>query len=219
MERIEERSGVRRERDVTHWLCEQRGVCKARVHTKGMVIVKRTNEHSHGPDEQAADCCEAKAGMMRKARESQDGTDHIVSESLLTASEGTAAKLPKLDNLKRTMQRQRASVLAAPAQPTTLAELALPAVYQQTAKGEQFLLYDSGADDVHRFLIFGTQHNLGMLRRSKIWLADGTFKTAPPLFVQVYVVHGLRGGDDPMKTGHLLPSLSCYCPTRRRLPT
>ncbi|KAI6649971.1 General transcription factor II-I-like [Oopsacas minuta] len=106
----------RRVGDVTHWLCEQRGVCKARVHTKGMVIVKRTNGHSHGPDEQAADCCEAKAGMMRKARESQDGTDHIVSESLLTASEGTAAKLPKLDNLKRTMQRQRASVLAAPAQ-------------------------------------------------------------------------------------------------------
>ncbi|KAI6655653.1 hypothetical protein LOD99_1793 [Oopsacas minuta] len=117
----------RRVGDVTHWLCEQRGVCKARVHTKGMVIVKRTNEHSHGPDEQTADCCEAKAGMKRRARESQDSTHHIVGESLQTASEGTAAKLPKLDSLKRTIQRQRASVLAAPAQPTTLAELALPA--------------------------------------------------------------------------------------------
>ncbi|KAI6651166.1 hypothetical protein LOD99_5517 [Oopsacas minuta] len=200
--------------DVTHWLCEQRGVCKARVHTKGMVVVKRTNEHSHGPDEQAADCYEAKAGMKRKARESQDSTHHIVGESLQTASEGTAAKLPKLDSLKRTIQRQCASILAAPAQPTTLAELALPAAYQQTAKGEQFLLYDSGADDVHRFLIFATQHNLGMLQRSKIWLADGTFKTAPPLFAQVYVVHGLRGGDDPMKTGHLLPSLFVLLPNK-----
>ncbi|KAI6657823.1 hypothetical protein LOD99_565 [Oopsacas minuta] len=95
-------------------------------------------------------CCETKLGIKRKAQESQDGAHHIVGESLQTASEGTAAKLPKLDSLKRTIQRQRASVLAAPAQPTTLAELALPAVY---------------------------------------------------------VVHGLRGGDDPMKTGHLLPSL------------
>ncbi|KAI6660174.1 hypothetical protein LOD99_10515 [Oopsacas minuta] len=111
-----------------------------------MVIVKRTNEHSHGPDEQAAGCCEAKVGMKRKARESQDSTHHIVGESFQTASEGTAAKLPKLDSLKRTIQRQRASVLAAPAQPTTLAELTLPAVYQQTAKEEQFLLYDSGAE-------------------------------------------------------------------------
>ncbi|KAI6652398.1 hypothetical protein LOD99_7412 [Oopsacas minuta] len=122
--------------------------------------------------------------MKRKARESQDSTHHIMGESLQTASEGTAAKLPKLDSLERTIQRQRASLLAAPAQSTTLAELALPAVYHQTAKGEQFLLYDSGVDDVHRFLIFATQHNLGMLQRSKICLADGTFKTAPPLFAQ-----------------------------------
>ena len=28
----------RRVNDVTHWQCEQRGVCKARVHTKGMDI-------------------------------------------------------------------------------------------------------------------------------------------------------------------------------------
>ncbi|KAI6661841.1 hypothetical protein LOD99_9793 [Oopsacas minuta] len=112
------------------------------------------------------------------------------------------------------IQRQRASLLAAPAQLTTLAALALPAVYQQTAKGEQFLLYDSGADDVHRFFIFATQHNLGMLQRSKIWLADGTFKTAPPLFAQVYVVHVLRGGDDPMKTDHLLPSLFVLLPNK-----
>ncbi|KAI6649877.1 MULE and FLYWCH domain containing protein [Oopsacas minuta] len=98
-------------------------------------------------------------------------------------------------------------------QPTTLAELALPAVYQQTAKGEQFLLYDSGKDDVHRFLIFGTQRNLRMLRQSKISLADGTFKTAPPLFAQVYVMHGLPG-DDAMKTGHLLPSLFVLLPNK-----
>ncbi|KAI6658759.1 hypothetical protein LOD99_15083 [Oopsacas minuta] len=99
---------------------------------------------------------------------------------MLTASEGTAAKLPELDSLKRTIQRQRASVLSALVQPTALAELVLPAEYQRTAKGEQFLLYDSGEDYPHRFLNFGTQRNLGMLQQSKIWLADGTFKTTPP---------------------------------------
>ncbi|KAI6656058.1 hypothetical protein LOD99_11355 [Oopsacas minuta] len=179
-----------------------------------MVIVKRKNEHSHGPDEQVADCCKAKAGMKRKAWESQDSTHHIVGASLQTASEGTAAKLPKLDSLKRTIQRQRASVFAAPAQPSTLAELALPAVYQQTAKGEQFSLYDSGADDVHRFIIFGTQHNLGMLQRSKIWLPNGYLQDGTSPLCQVYVVHGLRGGDDPMKTGHLLPSLFVLLPNK-----
>ncbi|KAI6655799.1 hypothetical protein LOD99_1941 [Oopsacas minuta] len=179
-----------------------------------MEIVKRTNEHLHAPDVQATACCEIKAGIKRKARDTQDSSHHIIGEGMLTASEGTAAKLPKLDSLKRTIQRQRASVLSAPVQPTALSELVLPAEYQRTAKGEQFLLYDSGEDDAHRFLIFGTQRNLGMLQQSKIWLADGTFKTAPPLFAQVYVVHGLRGGDDPMKTGHLLPSLFVLLPNK-----
>ncbi|KAI6658769.1 hypothetical protein LOD99_15094 [Oopsacas minuta] len=189
----------RRVGEMKHWQCEQRGECKARVHTKGIEIVKRTNEHLHVPDVQATACCEMKASIKRKARDTQDSSHHIIGE---------------LDSLKRTIQRQRASVLSAPVQPTALAELVLPAEYQRTAKGEQFLLYDSGEDDAHRFLIFGTQRNLGMLQQSKIWLADGTFKTAPPLFAQVYVVHGLRGGDDPMKTGHLLPSLFVLLPNK-----
>ena len=93
----------------------------------------------------------------------------------------------KFDSLKRTIPRERVNVLAAPVQPISLAQLALPAEYQQTVKGEQFLLYDSGATDPQRFLIFGTQRNLKMLQASHYWMADGTFKTAPSLFAQVYV--------------------------------
>ncbi|KAI6649838.1 hypothetical protein LOD99_6388 [Oopsacas minuta] len=125
----------RRVGEITHWQCEQRGECKARIHTKGMEIVKRTNGHLHAPDVQATACSEIKAGIKRKARDTQDGSHHIIGEGMLTAPEGTAAKLPKLDSLKRTIQRQRASVLSAPVQPTALSELVLPAEYQRTAKG------------------------------------------------------------------------------------
>ena len=59
-------------KEVSHWLCERRGSCKAIIHTKGLEIVKRTNDHLHAPDEQAASCCEVKAGIKRKAKESQD---------------------------------------------------------------------------------------------------------------------------------------------------
>ena len=29
--------------EITHWQCEKKGECKARLHTKGMTIVKRSN--------------------------------------------------------------------------------------------------------------------------------------------------------------------------------
>ena len=34
----------RRIGETTHWLCVQRGLCKAIVHTQGFEIVKRTNK-------------------------------------------------------------------------------------------------------------------------------------------------------------------------------
>ena len=131
--------------EVVHWQCERRGVCKARVHTQGSQIVKRANEHLHELDEEAVTCQLVKIGMKRKESETQDSTRLIVGDNLLTVSEGVSVKLPKLTNLKRTIQRQRARILAAPAQPLTLEELIIPPDYQQTAKGENFLFHDSGS--------------------------------------------------------------------------
>ena len=65
-------------------------------------------------------CRETKVGVKRRARESQDTSHHIVGESMQLISEGTATKLPKMDSLKRTIQRERARTLAAPVQPATL---------------------------------------------------------------------------------------------------
>ena len=90
-----------------HWLCEQKGICKARVNTKGKEVVKRTNEHTQAPNEQDVSCRETKAGIKRRARESQDSSHYIVSESDMI-SEGTAIKLPKLDSLS---ERYSVSVL------------------------------------------------------------------------------------------------------------
>ena len=67
---------------------------------------------------------------------------------------------------------------------------------------------------MQRIIIFGTERNLEMLQLSRMWLADGTFKTAPLLFTQLYVIHALRGGPDLMKDGHLLPSIFVLLPNK-----
>ena len=78
--------------------------------------------------------------------------------------------------------------------------------YQRTSKNENLLLYDSGFEE-RRIWIFGTKTNTEKLELAPIFLADGTFKTAPILFEQVYVIHALRGGPEQFENGHLLPSL------------
>ena len=141
----------RRIGETTHWLCERRGLCKAIIHTKGLEIIKQTNEHCHPPDENYISCCEVKVSIKRKAKDSQDCSHYIVGECLETVSEGTAAILPKLDSLKRTIQRQRVSHPAVPAQPNTLEQLILLEKYKRTSKDEQFLLYDSGPEDAENY--------------------------------------------------------------------
>jgi hypothetical protein len=49
-------------------------------------------------------------------------------------------------------------------------------------------LLDDSRSSLDRILIFGRLKSLDILERSKIWFCDGTFKTAPPLFAQVYVI-------------------------------
>ena len=71
-ERREERGERREERGERRgWqrLVRVRERCNAKVHTQGMEIVKRTNEHLHAPDEQVVSTYETKVGIKRKARE------------------------------------------------------------------------------------------------------------------------------------------------------
>lgn len=70
----------------------------------------------------------------------------------------------------------------------------------ETAPGveEDFLLANSGQGP-NRILIFGRRGNLELLRDSNIIYGDGTFKTAPVLFSQIYTLLGKRfGGVHPI---------------------
>ena len=102
--------------------------------------------------------------------------------------------LPKLDSLKRTICRERKRTQIVPSEPTSLQTLQIPVILK-TNKGQPFLLYDSGSIAGNsRIIKFGTEQNVETLSTSIVCLADETFKVAPQLFYQFYVVHGLKGG-------------------------
>lgn len=74
-----------------------------------------------------------------------------------------------------------------------LAELVFSEKYRRTADDKNFILYDSGSNEVepdHRIVIFGTDENMEFLSRCDGWYMDGTFKIVPRLFTQLYTIHG-----------------------------
>lgn len=118
-------------------------------------------------------------------------TRQIVSDVLADASEETKAELPTTSSLTRTVRRTRQKKNPQLPIPSSRAELVLPEEYTQSNKGKEFLLHDSEGDR-SRFLNFSTTDNLNFLSSCNIWHCDGTFKTVPRIFEQLYTIHGLK---------------------------
>ena len=60
-------------------------------------------------------------------------------------------------------------------------------LYNSTSYKKRFLLYDSL--DTKRFLVFSSDRQLEILSRANRWHIDGTFKSSPDLYHQVYLIH------------------------------
>ena len=96
-----------------------------------------------------------------------------------------------MQSRKRAIRYVREQTLAGPALPLTSSEMVFPPKLTKTFKGDQFLMYNS--EPIEKCIVmFATCRNLECLSKSRLWYADGTFKTVSLLFHQLYTVHGLR---------------------------
>ncbi|KAG8173372.1 hypothetical protein JTE90_015533 [Oedothorax gibbosus] len=149
--------------------------------------------------------------MKKKAKDTNDTPQNILCDVASGCSRSAAGQMPNSAALKKTIRRTRAQVSHVPVVPSSLNELDLPAVYCKTEKGADFLLYDSGSTSSNdRILVFGTNENLNFLQNSKHWFADGTFKTSPNLFTQLYTIHAIVKNENVPVLFALLPSKIDY---------
>jgi hypothetical protein len=93
-----------------------------------------------------------------------------------------------------------------------LKELIIPDQYRNykptELTEENFLLIDSGTG-TDRFLAFGREAFAAWFGQVKTVYVDGTFRQAPPLFTQIFVVLGERHG-------FVFPLLYCLLPNKQR---
>ena len=101
------------------------------------------------------------------------------------------ANLPALKNFKRNIRRHRSDNNIPPIHLLTQGIPVIWQPYQLRSGGTQFLLFDSGAGDENRILIFSTQEAIQLLATNDHWFMDGTFKLCPEIRYQIYTIHAL----------------------------
>lgn len=138
--------------------------------------------------------------LRQRAKETFESPVNVMAHASRGTPNAVATLLPSDRNMRRTVSRIRGKIY--PAIPSTTAELVIPADFKITFTAKQFLLHDDGPDSENRMLIFSTADNLQLLRENNEWFVDGTFKTCPPLYEQLYTVH-IR------KHGKVLPMVFC----------
>ena len=179
----------------TIWKCEEYykiGNCKARIHLSldNQRILKQIGEHNHVPEKAKIEARKILRKIKEVAISTQTETNNIIAQASVNVTQSTIAQLPSPIRIKRTIQRIRIQKEKAPSLPRSLNELIIPGEYQLTKRGQQFMLFDS--QDTERIIIFSTSNNLKLLKEGDNWYADGTFKTVPKLFNQLYTIHGLK---------------------------
>ena len=200
----------RREREhngTIYWKCTDYRIakCNGRVNVMDGRIIKSTS-HNHVPDPAKIQARAVINQIKDRAKSTQEATHQIVAISTSSLSSAVCGQLPTVPLIKRTIQRARQHNNLPLTNPTSLTELELPEPFTQTINGHPFLLYDSGPSN-NRILLFSTQRNLDLMTQCNHWYADGTFKSAPQLFTQIYTIHA-------MKYDNVIPTIFVLMPNK-----
>lgn len=152
--------------------------------TKGEICI-RSKEHNHDPDFEQNEAEVMKfLCLERSVNTSEKPRGIIVSEIGVTTS-SILNKLPDTKNLIDTITRYRKKKNFVPTDDD------IPGNIKIAFSGEKFLIYDSKSSESNRILIFSTQTHISYLDVSEAWYCDGTFKSCPTEYEQVYTIMGL----------------------------
>lgn len=150
------------------------------------IIARNGIKHSHEQDKIEIQVAEVVRDIKRRAEENPNAPPaqiYRAEVSKIGNKEDIISNLPQkndlIRNINRIHNRNR------PQNVNSLENLQILPPYDRTLNGELFLQYDSQTDD----LLFSTHREIWVVCR--VILCDGTFKTVPSMFFQLYSIHGV----------------------------
>ena len=204
-----------KENGKSFWRCANYKTCKATAILEDDRTFSKIPVHDHGSDIAGLEAKLQTLKAIDKARNNPNIPPRQILGELAAQPGGSETKLAQRTEggITKAIQRARAKEKNEPDPPKSFADLfagPFPDEYLKTADGSDFLLVKDYIDENmdKAFCIFMSPFGKQLLQTSRLWLADGTFFTAPPLFAQVYLICGQS------ISGTILPAAYCLLPCK-----
>lgn len=143
---------------VVSYECEMRRNemrCKAKVKVRALEIVGKTNEHTHTPTIGRPEALKVCHSIKKRALDTEETAQQVISQELENISEEAAVHIPRIRSIRRKIRKCRQQACCPSPVPQSREAIVIPDMYKSTPHGEQFLLYDGGAEE-NRILLFST---------------------------------------------------------------
>ncbi|CAF2149893.1 unnamed protein product, partial [Rotaria magnacalcarata] len=164
-------------------------ICTATVHTDlNNVLLKVNANHSHVIEPEKKEIRIFKQVVKeRVTKESTPAPKIYEAESTkMILKFSTIAILPSQREMSSSLNKARR--LETPPIPDSQI-FDIPYLYTQTIRNEEFLCVDKFIKRKTRILLFASNEQLNLLFQNSIVLMDGTFRTCPKIFDQVFTIH------------------------------
>ena len=179
--------------NLERWCCCKK-TCTAYIHLNSdNKVVKKVLDHRHEEKKEKLNRQVVSNTLKRKAIDDIcEKPSKIINRELLTHDVDTLTTYD-LQLIRKNMHYARTSIL--PKLPKNLEELHTSldnmSDFLLTNRSENFLLVN---DKESNILLFSCKSNLMFLSNVDTIFVDGTFKSCPSLFTQIFTVHGLQNG-------------------------
>lgn len=152
-------------------------------------VIAQSHDHLHSPDSDKRIALELRRKIKETAVTSMETPVQIIQQCSQYIPSSRTPHVPSDNALRCLIKRTRNKDI--PSLPRTINDIVIPDEFCKV-DSEQFLIAHYTYDG-ECVIIFSTMENIKLLVTSPYWLMDGTFKTCPLPFCQIYSVHGLVG--------------------------
>lgn len=165
--------------------CQKRS-CAGAVYLYEDKTLVITKEHNHEPDRVKIEILRTRSNLKVSAAVTTEKSSTIISRITKSLNPEEIIALPQYASMRKLISKERNMINMQ----NTRKSDDIPPELHRDARGYDFFRYDSGVENEERFIIFSSEFKRLYIEKCKICIIDGTFKTSPPGFFQILVIHG-----------------------------